>query len=35
MSGRERNATNVQIYGKKDDSNYDGNYTSHDLQFGT
>jgi len=32
MNGRQRNATNAQIWGKKNDSNYDGNCTaSHCL----
>ena len=35
MNGRQRNATNAQIWGKKNDSNYVGNCTSRDLQFGT
>ena len=35
MNGRQRNAMNAQIWGKKNDSNYVGNCTSRDFKFGT
>ena len=35
MNGRQRNATNAQIWGKENDSNYDGNCTSRDCLGGT
>ena len=35
MNGRQRNATNAQIWGKQNDSNYDGNCTSRHCQSGT
>ena len=33
MNGRQRNAMNAQIWGKQNNSNYDGKHTSHDLRF--
>ena len=35
MNGRQRNTTNAQIWGKKNDSNYDGNCTAHHCLSGT
>ena len=35
MNGRQRNATNAQIGGKKNDSNYDGNCTARHCLSGT
>jgi hypothetical protein len=35
MNGRQRNATNAQIWGNQNDSNYDGNCTSRHCQSGT
>ena len=35
MNGRQRNVTNAEKWGKFNDSNYDGNCTSRDFQFGT
>jgi hypothetical protein len=35
MNGRQRNATNSQIWGNYNDSNYDGNCTSRDCLSGT
>ena len=35
MNGRQRNATNAQIWGKQNDSNYDGNCTSRHCLSGT
>jgi len=35
MNGGQRNGTNAQIWGKKNDSNYDGNCTARHFQFGT
>ena len=35
MNGRQRNAMNAQICGKKNDSNYDGNCTAHHCLSGT
>ena len=35
MNGRQRNATNAQIWGKKNDSNYDGNCTARHCLSGT
>jgi hypothetical protein len=35
MIGRQRNATNAKIWGKKKDSNYDGNCTSRHCLSGT
>jgi len=35
MNGRQRNTTNAQIWGKKNDSNYDGNCTARHCLSGT
>jgi hypothetical protein len=35
MNERQRNAKNAQIWGKQNDSNYDGNCTSHHYQSAT
>ena len=35
MNGRRRNATNAQIWGKKNDSNYDGNCIARHCLSGT
>jgi len=35
MNGRQRNATNAQIWGKKNDSNYDGSCTARRCLRGT
>jgi len=35
MNGGQRNGTNAQIWGKKNDSNYDGNCTARHFRFGT
>jgi len=35
MNARQRNARKAQIWGTQNDSNYDENCTSRDLQFGT
>jgi len=35
MNGRQRNATNAQIWGKKNNSNYDGNCTARHCLSGT
>jgi len=35
MNGRQRNTTNAQIWGEKNDSNYDGNCTPHHCLSGT
>jgi hypothetical protein len=35
MNGRQRNATNAQIWGKYNDSNYDGNCISRHCLSGT
>ena len=35
MNGRQRNATNSQIWGKKNESNYDGNCTPRHCLSGT
>ena len=35
MNGRQRNTTNAQIGGKKNDSNYDGNCTARHWLSGT
>jgi len=34
MNGRQRNATNAQIWGKQNDSNYGGNCTSRHCLSG-
>jgi hypothetical protein len=33
MNGRQKNATNAQILGKKKDTNYDGKSTARHLRF--
>jgi len=35
MNGGQRNGTNAQIWGKYNDSNYDGNCTARHFRFGT
>jgi len=35
MNGGQRNGTNAQIWGKQNDSNYDGNCTARHFRFGT
>ena len=35
MNGGQRNGTNAQIWGKENDSNYDGNCTARHFRFGT
>ena len=35
MNGRQRNATNAQIWGKQNNSNYDGNCSSRHCLSGT